>query len=121
MTGIGWYGIEPVAYRFGCRYDMFWPFRLVPEWNCPHLLTIRERISVGKCGGPVSAALLRDLFDQNKEAIDQSIESENGALTHFEVFTAISFLLFSRENVDIAIVEALGELEMPQMSYKVLN
>jgi hypothetical protein len=28
---------------------------------------------------------LRDLFDQAKEAIDESVESENGALTHFEV------------------------------------
>ena len=36
-------------------------------------------------GGPDSAALLSDLFRQAKEAIDESIESENGALTHFEV------------------------------------
>jgi hypothetical protein len=28
---------------------------------------------------------LRDLFDQAKEAIDESVKSENGALTHFEV------------------------------------
>ncbi|KAL6643728.1 hypothetical protein ACP70R_018494 [Stipagrostis hirtigluma subsp. patula] len=75
-------------------------------YSSPHLLTIRERISVGNGGGPVSAGLLRALFDEAKEAIDESIESENGALTHFEVFTALSFLLFSRENVDIAIIEA---------------
>ncbi|CAL5083954.1 unnamed protein product [Urochloa decumbens] len=75
-------------------------------YSSPHLLTIRERISVGNDGGPVPVGLLSDLFDQAKEAIDESIESENGALTHFEVFTALSFLLFSRENVDIAIVEA---------------
>ncbi|XP_044947028.1 dihydrofolate synthetase isoform X1 [Hordeum vulgare subsp. vulgare] len=75
-------------------------------YSSPHLLTIRERISVGRHGGPVSAASLRDLFDLAKEAIDESIESENGSLTHFEVFTALSFLLFSRENVDVAIVEA---------------
>lgn len=75
-------------------------------YSSPHLLTIRERISVGEHGGPVPAALLSDLFDQAKEAIDQSIESESGALTHFEVFTTLSFLLFSRENVDFAIVEA---------------
>uniref|UniRef100_A0A453JJM3 Mur ligase central domain-containing protein n=3 Tax=Aegilops tauschii subsp. strangulata TaxID=200361 RepID=A0A453JJM3_AEGTS len=90
-------------------------------YSSPHLLTIRERISVGQHGGPVSAASLRDLFDLAKEAIDESIESENGSLTHFEVFTALSFLLFSRENVDVAIVEALGELEMPQMSYEIVN
>ncbi|XBI78047.1 hypothetical protein VPH35_087807 [Triticum aestivum] len=81
------------GYRVGC-------------YSSPHLLTIRERISVGQHGGPVSAASLRDLFDLAKESIDESIESENGSLTHFEVFTALSFLLFSRENVDVAIVEA---------------
>jgi folylpolyglutamate synthase/dihydrofolate synthase len=75
-------------------------------YTSPHLLTIRERISVGQSGGPVSAELLRDLFGHAKEAIGQSIESEDGALTHFEVFTALSYLLFSQENVDIAIVEA---------------
>ncbi|XP_006664219.3 dihydrofolate synthetase [Oryza brachyantha] len=75
-------------------------------YTSPHLLTIRERISVGESGGPVSAAVLRNIFGHAKEAIDQSIESEDGALTHFEVFTALSYLLFSRENVDIAIVEA---------------
>ncbi|KAK3137068.1 hypothetical protein QOZ80_5BG0447280 [Eleusine coracana subsp. coracana] len=75
-------------------------------YSSPHLLSIRERISIGNHGAPVSAGLLRDLFDDAKNTIDESIESENGALTHFEVFTALSFLLFSRENVDIAIVEA---------------
>ncbi|CAM0948711.1 unnamed protein product [Alopecurus aequalis] len=59
------------GYRVGC-------------YSSPHLLTIRERISVGEHGGPVSAELLSDLFLQAKEAIDESIESENGALTHFE-------------------------------------
>jgi folylpolyglutamate synthase/dihydropteroate synthase len=62
-------------------------------YTSPHLLTIRERISVGQSGGPVSAELLRDLFGHAKEAIGQSIESEDGALTHFEVFS-----LFSSEN-----------------------
>ncbi|PWZ44403.1 hypothetical protein Zm00014a_018362 [Zea mays] len=72
----------------------------------PHLLTIRERISVGNDGGPVPVRLLSDLFDEAKKAIDEAIESENGSLTHFEVFTALSFLLFSQQNVDIAIIEA---------------
>ncbi|CAN6168721.1 unnamed protein product [Urochloa humidicola] len=53
-------------------------------YSSPHLLTIRERISVGNDGGPVPVGLLSDLFDQAKEAIDESIEAENGALTHFE-------------------------------------
>ncbi|WVZ72851.1 hypothetical protein U9M48_021247 [Paspalum notatum var. saurae] len=76
-------------------------------YSSPHLLTIRERISVGNNGCPVPVELLSDIFYEAKEAIDESIEFENGALTHFEVFTALSFLLFSRENVDIAIVEVV--------------
>ena len=66
----------------------------------PHLLTIRERISVGNDGGPVPVRLLSDLFDQAKEAIDESIESENGALTHFEVVYLLKMQLtsFSDDN-----------------------
>ncbi|URE42168.1 Mur ligase middle domain [Musa troglodytarum] len=41
-----------------------------------------------------------------KEIIDQSVEQEKGALTHFEVFTALAYLLFSEERVDIAVIEA---------------
>jgi folylpolyglutamate synthase/dihydropteroate synthase len=63
----------------------YWNFIILANFRSSHLLTIRDRISVGEHGGPVSAALLRHLFDQAKEAIDESIESENGALTHFEV------------------------------------
>jgi len=33
------------------------------------------------------------------------VQSENGSLTHFEVFTSLGFLLFSQENVDTATIE----------------
>ncbi|XP_077228196.1 folylpolyglutamate synthetase family protein isoform X2 [Tasmannia lanceolata] len=73
---------------------------------CPHLLTIRERISLGKKGDPVSAEALNHLFHRVKRIIDTSIELENGSLSHFEVLTALAFALFAQENVDIAVVEA---------------
>lgn len=57
----------------------------MPLLCSPHLLTIRERISLGRNGDPVSAELLRDTFHGAKGVLDQSIELENGALTHFEV------------------------------------
>ncbi|KAM0944488.1 putative dihydrofolate synthase [Dioscorea sansibarensis] len=75
-------------------------------YTSPHLLTIRERISVGRNGGPVSADAVNTLFSNVKVIIDESMDQENGALTHFEVFTALAFCLFSQEKVDIAIVEA---------------
>ncbi|URE42170.1 Mur ligase middle domain [Musa troglodytarum] len=75
-------------------------------YTSPHLLSTRERISVGRSGDPVSASLLKKVFCEVKEIIDQSVEQEKGALTHFEVFTALAYLLFSEERVDIAVIEA---------------
>ncbi|XP_073110632.1 dihydrofolate synthetase isoform X2 [Elaeis guineensis] len=79
---------------------------LVGCYTSPHLLTIRERISFGRNGDPVPAEVLKNVFHQVKGILDQSIELENGALTHFEVFTALAFFLFSQAKVDIAIIEA---------------
>lgn len=69
----------------------------------PHLQTIRERISVGNDGGPVSVGLLRDLFDEAKDTIDESIESENGALTHFEVVCLQLVYLFLSQEISCLI------------------
>ncbi|XP_020576788.1 dihydrofolate synthetase [Phalaenopsis equestris] len=79
---------------------------LVGCYTSPHLLTIRERISLGRSGDPVSAELLRDIFYKIRGIIDQSTEMEGGALTHFEVFTALAFALFSEQDVDAAVIEA---------------
>ncbi|KAJ3701108.1 hypothetical protein LUZ61_004813 [Rhynchospora tenuis] len=78
----------------------------VGTYTSPHLLTIRERISIGREGKPVPANLLSNLFQQVKGKIDDSVASENGTLSHFEVFTALAFLVFSHEMVDVAVVEA---------------
>ncbi|WOL00773.1 dihydrofolate synthetase [Canna indica] len=75
-------------------------------YTSPHLLSVRERISVGKTGDPVPASLLKELFHEAKGILDQSVKQENGALSHFEVFTSLAFLLFFKERVDIAVVEA---------------
>ena len=48
-------------------------------------MTIRERISIGKEGKPIPTDLLSNLFQQVKGKIDDSVASENGALSHFEV------------------------------------
>lgn len=75
-------------------------------YTSPHILTIRERILLGKSGHPVSAKLLNDLFRRIKPDIDQAMKEENGCISHFEVFTTMAFLLFADENVDIAVIEA---------------
>lgn len=53
--------------------------------SSPHILTIRERILLGKSGHLVSAKLLNDLFRRIKPDIDQAMKEENGCISHFEV------------------------------------
>ncbi|GAV66233.1 Mur_ligase_M domain-containing protein [Cephalotus follicularis] len=75
-------------------------------YTSPHIMTIRERILVGRSSEPVSAKALNCLFRNIRPILDQALEVENRCLTHFEVFTAIAFALFAQENVDIAVIEA---------------
>ncbi|KAI8540455.1 hypothetical protein RHMOL_Rhmol09G0265000 [Rhododendron molle] len=74
--------------------------------SSPHIQTIRERISVGRSGEPVSVTALNSLFQRIKRVLDQAVQYESGRLSHFEVFTAIAFRLFAQEKVDIAVIEA---------------
>ncbi|KAF8118579.1 hypothetical protein N665_0004s0060 [Sinapis alba] len=73
-------------------------------YSSPHILSIKERISCN--GEPVSASTLNDLFYSIRPIIQQSIQEEDGSLSHFEILTGIAFSLFEKENVDIAVIEA---------------
>ncbi|WJX16610.1 dihydrofolate synthase [Trifolium repens] len=75
-------------------------------YTSPHIQTIRERILLGRSGDPVSAKLLNSLFHRIKQDLDQAMKAENGCISHFEVFTAMAFILFADEKVDIAVIEA---------------
>ncbi|KAK4273914.1 hypothetical protein QN277_017217 [Acacia crassicarpa] len=75
-------------------------------YTSPHIQTIRERILLGRSGDPVSAKILNCLFHRIKQNLDQAISEETGCLSHFEVFTAMAFILFAEEKVDIAVIEA---------------
>lgn len=57
----------------------------------PHIQTIRERMTLGKFGKPVSARQLNRIFAMNKEVLDQAVELESGCLSHFEVFNCRKF------------------------------
>lgn len=59
----------------------------------PHIETIRERISLGRSGQMVSGKALNSLFKRNKEFLDQSVELENGHISHFEVLIHGDLLL----------------------------
>lgn len=75
-------------------------------YTSPHIQTIRERITLGKWGEPVSAKVLNHHFNTRREVIERAVKLENGYLSHFEVFTAVAFSLFAEENTEIAVVEA---------------
>lgn len=75
-------------------------------YTSPHIQTVRERISMGRFGEPVSAKALRSLFHRIKKILDRAMEVENGRMSHFEVLTAMAFTLFAQENVGIAVIEA---------------
>ncbi|KAF3432873.1 hypothetical protein FNV43_RR23975 [Rhamnella rubrinervis] len=75
-------------------------------YTSPHIQTIRERISLGRLGEPVTVKALSSLFHSIKKIIDRAVELENGCISHFEVLTAMAFTLFAQEKVDIAVIEA---------------
>ncbi|KDP22174.1 hypothetical protein JCGZ_26005 [Jatropha curcas] len=74
-------------------------------YTSPHIVTVRERMSIGKLGEPVSAKALNCHFHRIRQKLDEAVQLENGCLSHFEVLTAIAFSLFAQENIDIAIIE----------------
>nr|GEZ68447.1 dihydrofolate synthetase [Tanacetum cinerariifolium] len=75
-------------------------------YTSPHIKTIRERITVGRLGDPVSTQAVNSLFQRIKDVLDKAVQLEMGHLSHFEVLTAVAFNLFAEENVDIAVIEA---------------
>lgn len=78
----------------------------VGSYTSPHIKTIRERMTIGASGEPVSAQELNNHFQSIKLGLKKAVQLENMHLSHFEVLTAIAFSLFSQENVDIAVIEA---------------
>ncbi|KAL6581456.1 hypothetical protein OROMI_007379 [Orobanche minor] len=75
-------------------------------YTSPHIRTIRERITLGTAGEPVSLKALSSHFHRIKENLDMAVKLEKGHLSHFEVFTALMFSLFAEEKVQFAVVEA---------------
>lgn len=71
--------IVPLFYHGFLKYASF--------GQCsPHIQTIRERISLGRLGEPVSAKALNDIFHRSKKIINQARELENERISHFEVY-----------------------------------
>jgi dihydrofolate synthase/folylpolyglutamate synthase len=88
-------GLESVLRAGGYRTGLY---------TSPHLVDLRERIQVN--GKPVHkgfTAIAQDVIDAEMRA--------RTPLTHFEFLTAVAFLTFARQKIDIAIIECgLGGL-----------
>ncbi|MCO5586968.1 hypothetical protein L7F22_040913 [Adiantum nelumboides] len=69
-------------------------------------MSIHERIVAGKFEKPITPDAFQKLFQDNRKTLDEAIAAEQGALSYFEVLSALAFQYFARVNVDIAVVEA---------------
>jgi dihydrofolate synthase/folylpolyglutamate synthase len=70
----------------------------VGRYTSPHLRDWRERITINDRW--ISAEALSELLAQVESAID-----ENYLPTQFEVFTAVMWLYFAQQKVDLAVIE----------------
>jgi dihydrofolate synthase/folylpolyglutamate synthase len=74
----------------------------VGETPKPHLVTYRERMQIA--GRPVDPATFAELVAEAGTAADR-VARRLGEPTEFELLTAMVFLWFARERVDLALVE----------------
>ncbi|GAB5497278.1 MAG: bifunctional tetrahydrofolate synthase/dihydrofolate synthase [Phycisphaerales bacterium] len=79
----------------GCGYA-------VGIYTSPHLVDVRERIRIGAV--PISESDFTSTFNAVIAAASE-IESEFGSASYFEVMTAMSFMHFKEQAVDISVIE----------------
>jgi len=74
-------------------------------FTSPHLLTVRERIRIGD--DLISEESFCQLLTELRRRIESLIEEKRlfSSPTYFEILTCLAFLFFSRETVDMAILE----------------
>ncbi|QDU44455.1 Folylpolyglutamate synthase [Symmachiella dynata] len=73
-------------------------------YTSPHITRLEERMTVN--GRPPSEAEMVSLTSQLRTAVEAvDAQGELGPLTYFEILTAMAWLLFRRENVDIVVLE----------------
>lgn len=83
--------IASMARQAGLRVGLF---------TSPHLVRVEERIQVD--GEPIAADEVAAVLDEVRLAVPADVERE---LTFFEIGTALGFMHFARQRVDLAVVE----------------
>lgn len=74
----------------------------VGTFTSPHLHSYTERFRMN--GTPIEPALLAGLINDLRPVLE-SLRADDVIPTEFEIHTALAFLFFNREAVDIAVVE----------------
>lgn len=77
----------------GCNYT-------VGLFSSPHLIHLSERITIN--GSAISNA---DLTDGLRRVATCAAKLSNGPVTFFEALTAVAFLYFAEQAVDVAVIE----------------
>lgn len=85
----------------------------------PHVTTLRERISIN--GEPISEDSFNGLISDLEAVLIRAQEQEEGALSHFEVMTALAFKHFQKQQVTLLITNLPHDChntDKPRMSQK---
>ncbi len=72
-------------------------------YTSPHLIDFSERICI--CGIPISHDVIVQLTEKIRQTIENQSPQLSTRITFFEFTTAMAFLYFAEEAVDIAIIE----------------
>ena len=70
---------------------------LLPAACSPHIRSFNERIAVD--GGPIPASQLDSLAQRHAGAVEAAQAREAGALSHFEIVTALAYKHFQERQV----------------------
>ena len=95
-------------------------------YTSPHLITIRERISILEDGkkADISRAAFAYFAEELKKEIKKIFNCPPYSRpTFFEILTALSFLYFKKENIDVAVCEVGlgGRLDATNVSEPILS
>ena len=75
----------------------------VGTFTSPHLLSYRERFMIN--GTEISAVRLTELLEEILAVVSEVQQETGENPTEFEILTALAFLYFAREKVDVALIE----------------
>lgn len=95
-------------------------------YTSPHLITLRERVAVLGKGGYeyISHSQFASLAEKLKKSIDKIFNiPPYSKPTYFEILTALSFMHFKEEKVDVAVCEVGlgGRLDATNVSEPILS